>query len=60
MKGRAAETSGGLLIAMSEEDSKGFLKEIEEIDHCPSWIVGKVIAGDGSARLTDDVQILEV
>lgn len=45
---------------MSEEDAKGFLKEIEEIDHCPAWIVGRVIAGDGTARLTDDVKFLEV
>lgn len=60
MKGRAAETSGGLLIAMSENDAKGFIKEIEEIDHCPAWIVGRVIEGDNTARLVDDVEFLEV
>ena len=43
MDGFSAETSGGLLVAMSEQDAIAFIKEIEEIDKCPAWIIGKVV-----------------
>lgn len=43
MKGTAAETSGGLLIALPLDKAELFCKEIEEIDKWPAWIVGKVV-----------------
>lgn len=46
MDGFSAETSGGLLIAMSEENASAFIKEIEEIDKCPAWIIGRVIKSE--------------
>lgn len=45
-KGTSAETSGGLLIAMPPDQAELFIKEIQEIDKQPAWIVGKVLASD--------------
>jgi len=43
MNGTAAETSGGLLIALPADTAELYCKEIEEIDKWPAWIVGKVV-----------------
>ncbi|CAJ0935871.1 unnamed protein product, partial [Mesorhabditis belari] len=45
--GTSAETSGGLLIALSEADALAYKKEIETLDGFPAWIVGKVEATTG-------------
>lgn len=61
LKGYSAETSGGLMICMPEEDAAAYCRELEELDGEPSWIIGKVIADpDRKARITADVKILEV
>lgn len=61
LKGFSAETSGGLMICMPEDDAVAYCKELEEIDGEPSWIIGKVIAdSDRKANITEDVNILEV
>jgi len=41
--GFSAETSGGLLIALPEDKAKNFCQELEELDHQPAWIIGKVV-----------------
>ena len=38
-----AQTSGGLLIAMKEEDAKEYIKEIEELSFGYANIIGQVI-----------------
>jgi selenide,water dikinase len=43
LAGLSAETSGGLLIALEEDKAKSFCSELEELDHQPAWIIGKVI-----------------
>ena len=61
LKGYSAETSGGLMICMPEENAAAYCKELEELDGEPSWIIGKVIADDErKAKITSDVKILEV
>lgn len=62
LKGYSAETSGGLMICMPEEDAVAYCKELEELDGGePSWIIGKVVAdADRKASILDDVKILEV
>jgi len=47
LDGVSAETSGGLLIAIEEKKAKSFCKELEELDHQPAWIIGKVIESLG-------------
>lgn len=52
-EGRSAETSGGLLVAMSEENAKKYIAELSLIDNAPAWIIGHVIkkTSDSVARI---------
>jgi selenide,water dikinase len=60
-KGYSAETSGGLMICMSEGDAVSYCKELEVLDGAPSWIIGRVVADpERKARITEDVEIIEV
>mmetsp|Transcript_11207 Transcript_11207/g.29555 ORF Transcript_11207/g.29555 Transcript_11207/m.29555 type:complete len:129 (-) Transcript_11207:199-585(-) len=59
--GYSAETSGGLLVALPAANAQHFLADIERMDGCPAWIVGRVVsAGERGASLSDDLTILEV
>jgi len=59
--GYSAETSGGLLISMPEENAKAYCQELEQLEGCPAWIIGKVIDDPNrKAVIVDDVQYLEV
>lgn len=73
-KGYSAETSGGLMICMSEEDSKAYCDELRElekeayrynsdggnVDFGP-WIIGRVTADPNrKASITEDAAYLEV
>ena len=61
LKGYSAETSGGLMICMPEENALEYCRELEALDGEPSWIIGRVVAdADRKARITPDVKILEV
>lgn len=59
--GYSAETSGGLLACMPEENAKEYCKELEELDGTPSWIIGNVVhSAEKKSTLVDDIQIVEV
>jgi selenide,water dikinase len=59
--GYSAETSGGLLVSMPPENADAFIRELEELDGVPAWIVGNVVKDDlRRARIVDDVNYLEV
>jgi selenide,water dikinase len=61
LKGYSAETSGGLMVCMTEENAKGYCKELEELDGCPSWIIGRVVKSpERKAIIVDDFKVLEV
>lgn len=61
LKGYSAETSGGLMICMPEEDAVAYCKELEELDGETSWIIGTVTSdADRKAKISTDVKILEV
>lgn len=60
-QGYSAETSGGLLICMSKDDAVSYMKELQELDGEPSWIIGRVVADpERKVRVMEDVEILEV
>jgi len=40
--GLAAETSGGLLIALPSQNAERFIRELEQLDDAPAWIIGSV------------------
>jgi len=63
--GLSAETSGGLFIALpSLEVANQFIKEIEELDHQPAWIVGRVVEAQdktkNQARISENVKVVSV
>ncbi|KAL3823263.1 hypothetical protein ACHAXA_003411 [Cyclostephanos tholiformis] len=61
LKGYSAETSGGLMICMSEADAVSYMRELEELDGEQSWIIGKIVADTKrKARIVEDVEIIEV
>lgn len=61
LKGYSAETSGGLMICMPEEDAVAYCKELEELDGETSWIIGTVTSdADRKAKISTEVKILEV
>jgi len=62
--GLSAETSGGLLVCMSEEMAKQFCEELRAKEG-PAWIIGKVVLRPESntqntATLSDSLNIIEV
>uniref|UniRef100_A0A1I7YNK3 Selenide, water dikinase n=1 Tax=Steinernema glaseri TaxID=37863 RepID=A0A1I7YNK3_9BILA len=40
--GTSAETSGGLLVALPKDKAEQFIKDLQEIDGFPAWIIGRV------------------
>ncbi|KAL7521631.1 hypothetical protein ACHAWX_006305 [Stephanocyclus meneghinianus] len=61
LKGYSAETSGGLMICMKEEDAVEYCKELEELDGEPAWIIGRIIENaHRKARILEDVKVLEI
>lgn len=61
LKGYSAETSGGLMICMKEEDAHKYIKELEELDGEPAWIIGRVIeSAERKATIVEDAMVVEV
>lgn len=61
LKGYSAETSGGLMVCMSEESARKFCTELEELDGCKTWIIGRVIENaERKSRIVDEVKVLSV
>lgn len=59
--GYSAETSGGLLVSIPEDQAQGYMDELEELDGCKSWIVGRVVEDPNrKAKITDDCTFVEV
>eukprot|EP01100_Stratorugosa_tubuloviscum_P014936 TRINITY_DN828_c0_g1_i4.p1 TRINITY_DN828_c0_g1~~TRINITY_DN828_c0_g1_i4.p1 ORF type:complete len:318 (+),score=136.94 TRINITY_DN828_c0_g1_i4:267-1220(+) len=65
LQGYSPETSGGLLITLAEENAQAFCHEIQQIDECPAWIIGRVVKSDKSrefneAKIIDNPKIIRV
>jgi selenide,water dikinase len=61
LKGMSAETSGGLLICIPADKAEEYCKKLEELDGCPSWVIGKVVHDtERKAKLVEGFQVLEV
>lgn len=59
--GYSAETSGGLLVCLPAENSKAFREELQALDACVAWEIGRVVADPGrKSKLVDDMKIIEV
>eukprot|EP01096_Ripella_sp_DP13-Kostka_P003253 TRINITY_DN1470_c0_g2_i1.p1 TRINITY_DN1470_c0_g2~~TRINITY_DN1470_c0_g2_i1.p1 ORF type:complete len:316 (+),score=122.08 TRINITY_DN1470_c0_g2_i1:205-1152(+) len=66
LDGFSAETSGGLMVCLpSLEAAEAFCQEIKEIEGRSAWIIGSIVAHDGSvsensARIIDDPTLIKV
>eukprot|EP01118_Nematostelium_gracile_P005790 TRINITY_DN1840_c0_g1_i1.p1 TRINITY_DN1840_c0_g1~~TRINITY_DN1840_c0_g1_i1.p1 ORF type:complete len:312 (+),score=74.29 TRINITY_DN1840_c0_g1_i1:300-1235(+) len=64
LAGTSAETSGGLLICMREENAKQFCEEIKEKDGTEAWIIGNVIKherdGENKCLIEENPHIIQV
>lgn len=58
--GYSAETSGGLMVCLPAANAEAFCADMQRLDGEPCWVVGRVVAGDNTARIVDDVKIIEV
>ena len=52
--------SGGLLVCMAAPQAKAYCEEVEIVDGRKAWIIGDVIKGPREARLSENVEIIEV
>jgi len=60
LQGYSAETSGGLLLAISKDSADAFIKEIKELEDCDAWIIGDVKQGTRGATIIDNPTVIEV
>eukprot|EP00128_Syssomonas_multiformis_P000673 Colp12_sorted_trinity150504_noHs@11948 len=58
-RGYSAETSGGLLVVLPAAAAQAYIDDVS-VDGIPAYIVGAVVQGSRTARLADDVKIIEV
>jgi selenide,water dikinase len=58
LKGEAAETAGGILIAVSKENVDDLLDALDKkkVRH---WEIGHVVKGDGEVHVPKDVKVVE-
>jgi len=47
-------------VLLPKDKAEEFCADILEQDGQPAWVVGSVVPGTRTARLTDDIQITEV
>jgi len=60
LDGYSAETSGGLLICIPKDKAEMYCKEFEELEGGTAWIIGDVVDGSHEAKLTENINIIEV
>ena len=60
LQGYSAETSGGLLLAISKEGAEHFIEDIKAMENCEAWIIGSVEAGPRKAKIVENPAIIEV
>lgn len=59
LQGYSAETSGGLLLCIPKEAAPHFIKDIEQEEGLPAWIVGDVVSGERSPRIVETPRVTE-
>lgn len=59
-QGFSAETSGGLLVTISEADCSAFIEYFEQNMGYTPWIVGQVTEAEGFAEIIENVEVDEV
>jgi selenide,water dikinase len=60
LKGLDQEVSGGLLVILPAEKAFHFMKDLEQVQKTPSWIVGVVKKGSRTAKLSLYPRVISV
>lgn len=60
VEGYSAETSGGILVCLSQGQASSFIEKVAALDGTPSWIIGKVVEGNHQATIVSHPKIIEV
>lgn len=60
MAGKAVETSGGLFISLPPENAQRFCEEYEQVSGHSAWVVGRVVAGSRTVKISPNPTILSV
>jgi selenide,water dikinase len=59
LKGEAAETAGGILMATSNENLDDLLDALEK-RNVRHWEVGRIVEGNGEVYVSKEPKIIEV
>eukprot|EP01155_Anaeramoeba_flamelloides_P030768 Anaeramoba_flamelloidesa87451_686.p1 GENE.a87451_686~~a87451_686.p1 ORF type:complete len:308 (-),score=52.56 a87451_686:477-1400(-) len=59
-KGKAKETSGGLLISINPNKAQNFIDDLKKTEGYDSWIIGEFVKGERKAQIIKDPKIVEV
>lgn len=60
LAGKAVETSGGLLVSLPSANAKSFCDEYEKVSGRSAWIIGKVVEGSRTVRVSPNPTIISV
>jgi len=58
--GKAAETSGGLLISLAKEKAQDFLGDFKELTGGDAWIVGEVLQGENKCHIDKNLDFVQI
>jgi selenide,water dikinase len=59
-QGKAAETSGGLLISLAKEKAQDFIGEYKELSGLDAFVVGEVVKGENNSIIVDELEFIDV
>jgi len=57
-EGKAAETSGGLLICLGKEKANDFIGEYKELTGQNAWVIGEVVKGQRRSIISDNPEFI--
>lgn len=60
MSGKAVETSGGLLVSLPAANAQPFCEEYGRVSGHAAWIVGRVVAGSRTVKMSSNPTMLSV
>jgi len=58
--GYSAETSGGLLVAMTGSNARTFCERLEEVEGWRAFVIGRVVEGNRDVQLSESLEVVEV
>ncbi|KAK9768224.1 hypothetical protein K7432_001301 [Basidiobolus ranarum] len=60
LKGYLGETSGGWMVVIPKYKADDYIRDIEEAEGWPAFVIGRIVEGDNDAYLANELEIVEV